>query len=268
MTDGRNQQPESDEPGERLQRGAAAFLGQVLGLGEPPDRLAADLSPIKRDSNASIYTIQLDSSVGPAAFLVYAYHVRDRGGDGHTGKELFDAGLETLDLAARNATPGPRAVAHAETDDFAFILATTPGTYRALTGRQGPPPPAAPTVVTTPTPAAVPPPDEAPAADEPLRVRSETAQDLITSLRIANTQASDWLAAVRASERSRGEPASLDDGTLVFTPDETELALFLLDSESIGTLLRVLNVLVSTAQMQAATVLGDDDPGIHDEGDA
>ena len=53
----------------------------------------------------------------------------------------------------------------------------------------------------------------------------------------------------------------------MFTPDETELALFLLDNESIGTLLRVLNVLVSTAQMQAATVLGDD-PGIHDEGDA
>ena len=258
MTDRRKREPGTDnESDERLRHGAGAFLGEVLGLGDPPDHLAADLSPIKRDSNASIYTIQLDSSVGPAAFLVYAYQVRERGGDGHTGKELFDAGLDTLEQAARNATPGPRAVAHAETDDFAFILATTPGTYRALTGRQGP----APAIATSPSPAPDPPEAESSAADEPLRVRSETAQDLITSLRIANTQASDWLSAVRAFERSRGGATSLDDGTLEFTPDEAELALFLLDNESIGTLLRVLNVLVSTAQMQASAAL-DDDPGI------
>ena len=259
MTDRRKREPGTDyESDERLRHAAGAFLGEVLGLGDLPGHLAADLSPIKRDSNASIYTIQLDSSVGPAAFLVYAYQVRERGGDGHTGKELFDAGLDTLEQAARIATPGPRAVAHAETDDFAFILATTPGTYRALTGRQGttPPTPTPPTAASDPLVA------ESPASDEPLRVRSETAQDLITSLRIANTQASDWLTAVRASERSTGTATSLDDGTLKFTPDEAELALFLLDNESIGTLLRVLNVLVSTAQIQASAAL-DDDSGIH-----
>jgi hypothetical protein len=43
-------------------------------------------------------------------------------------------GLATLQQAARLATPGPRAVAHADDDVFGFILATTPGTYRALTG--------------------------------------------------------------------------------------------------------------------------------------
>jgi hypothetical protein len=258
MTDRRKREPGTDyESDERLRHAAGAFLGEVLGLGDLPGHLAADLSPIKRDSNASIYTIQLDSSVGPAAFLVYAYQVHERGGDGHTGKELFDAGLDTLEQAARIATPGPRAVAHAETNDFAFILATTPGTYRALTGRQGLTPP----TPTPPTAASDPPVAESPASDEPLRVRSETAQDLITSLRIANTQASDWLTAVRASERSTGTATSLDDGTLEFTPDEAELALFLLDNESIGTLLRVLNVLVSTAQIQASAAL-DDDPGI------
>ncbi|CAA9551395.1 MAG: hypothetical protein AVDCRST_MAG87-890 [uncultured Thermomicrobiales bacterium] len=259
MTERREREQGTDnESDQRLRLGAGSFLGEVLGLDDPPDNLAADLSPIKRDSNASIYTIQLDSSVGPAAFLVYAYQVRDRGGDGHTGKELFDAGLDTLEEAARKATPGPRAVAHAETDDFAFILATTPGTYRALTGGRGP----TPAISLASTAAPDPPPPETTASDEPLRVRSETAQDLITSLRIANTQASDWLAAVRASERSTGSGSSLDDGTLAFTPDETELALFLLDNESIGTLLRVLNVLVSSAQTQASAVL-DDDPRLH-----
>lgn len=245
MSDRQYRKPGNDESAQLLRQGAAAFLGQVLGLGDQPGHLATDLSPIKRDSNASIYTIQLESSVGPAAFLVYAYQLHERGGDGHTGKELFDAGLETLQEAARRATPGPRSIAHAETDDYGYILATTPGTYRALRGSQ----------------AAEPAPDVSevaePAVDQPLQVRSETAQDLLTSLRIANTQAADWLAAVRASDRARGI-ASLEDGTIRFTPDETELALFLLDNDSIGTLLRVLNLLVSTAQTQASAVLQDD----------
>jgi hypothetical protein len=117
-----------------LREGAAVFLGQVLGLDEAAGNLADDLSPIKRDANAAIFTIQLDSSVGPAAFLVYAYVLDRRGGEGRTGKELFDAGLQTLQQAARYETPGPRALAHAESGDYGYILATTPGTYRALVG--------------------------------------------------------------------------------------------------------------------------------------
>ena len=244
--DWRYQEPGHDQDsGELLRQGAAAFLGQVLGLSDQPDHLATDLSPIKRDSNASIYTIQLESSVGPAAFLVYAYQLRERGGDGHTGRELFDSGLETLQQSARHATPGPRAVAHAETDDYGYILATTPGTFRALTEGQG-------TDVSVAAARA-----EGPTIEESFRVREETAGELLTTLKIANTHATAWLAAVHARDEAGGD-ASQEAGSIEFNPNETELALFLLDNESIGNLLRALNVLVSAAQTQASSALRDD----------
>ncbi len=221
-------------------QGAAIFLGQVLGITDSPDYLAADLSPIKRDANASIFTIQLDSSVGPAAFLVYAYDLHQRGGDGRTGKELFNAGLTTLQQAAQRSAPGPRAVAHAETDILGFILATTPGTYRALTGD--------PEVHDT---------MEATAADlvaieASARLRSEVAQDLLQSLRNANQQATDWLAAIQVASQSDVDGEEAIDDLLAFTEDETELALYLLDDDSIGNLLRALKLLVASAQQQAA----------------
>ncbi len=233
---GRRNGSDRREQGDPLRESAALFLGQVLGLTDTASSLASDLSPIKRDVNASIYTIQLESSVGPAAFLVYAYVLDDRGGEGHTGRELFNAGLETLQQAAERSSPGPRAVAHAETDAYAFILATTPGTYRALTGT------AAPASSIEATPEVLPPTDEA------LRVRSEVAHDLLETLRMANTQATDWLAALRRSPGS-------DEEMITFSEEETELALFLLDNDSIGSLLRALNLLVSTAQQQAAAAL-------------
>lgn len=220
--------------------GAASFLGQVLGISEPPDYLASDLSPIKRDANASIFTIQLDSSVGPAAFLVYAYVLGERGGDGRTGKELFDAGLRTLQQAAQNAAPGPRAVAHAETDELGFILATTPGTYRALTGEAD--------VAGLDN-------EDAPEADEVEASesrRSDLAMELLRALRDANRQATDWLAAIQSSSESEFDDDEGFDELLTFTEEETELALYLLDNESIGNLLRALNLLVASAQQQAA----------------
>jgi len=230
--------------GTAITRAAASFLGQVLGLGEAPTDLAADLSPIKRDANASIYTIQLESSVGPAAFLVYAYVLHERGGDGRTGKQGFDAGLETLQHAAANDSPGPRAVAHAETDDFGFILATTPGTYRALVGEG-----ATSSALETGQQSA-----GAPADLE--RARSASAEDLLRLLRDANRHATDWLAAIQQAGRSvKGE----DRGLIEFTENETELALFLLDDESIGSLLKALNVLVTTAQEQAAAAIEPED---------
>ncbi len=230
-------------PQDPVLHGAAVFLGQVLGITEAPDYLAADLSPIKRDANASIFTIQLDSSVGPAAFLVYAYVLDQRGGDGRNGKELFDAALGTLQLAAQRAAPGPRAVAHAETESLGFILATTPGTYRALTGE----------------PDAVDASVEDPASGEAsLQRRSEVAQDLLASLREANRQATEWLTAIQAaSQVDLGDDEPLD-GMLTFTEEETELALYLLDDESIGNLLRALNLLVASAQQQAAHGLESD----------
>jgi len=243
MSDWHYQEPrDDDESAELLRQGAAAFLGQVLGLSDQPDHLATDLSPIKRDSNASIYTIQLESSVGPAAFLVYAYQLRERGGEGHTGKELFDSGLETLHQAAAHATPGPRAVAHAESDDYGYILATTPGTYRALTEGQEAEGASEATSVDRPT------------TKETMRFRNESAQGLLKSLKIANDQATTWLAAVHDADRS-AETASLEESRIEFTEDETELALFLLDNDSIGNLLRALNALVSAAQTQASSSL-------------
>ncbi len=237
MTDGTDTGQEA-----ALREGAALFLGQVLGLAEATDNLADDLSPIKRDANAAIFTIQLDSSVGPAAFLVYAYVLDRRGGDGRTGKELFDAGLQTLQQAARYETPGPRALAHAESGDYGYILATTPGTYRALVGDAG-------------TGSSL----EATQADlaaiqDAERIRQESAERLLTALKTANEQATSWLEAIRIASQQEGDGI---DEALEFNERETELALYLLDEQSIGNLLQALNLLVATAQDHALNALDD-----------
>ena len=239
MSDQVNRQP-ADSPDD-LTLAAASFLNQVLELDEDPAQLAGDLSAIKRDQNASIFTIQLESSVGLAAFLVYIYVLEQTGGDGRTGKELFDAGLETLQQAASRNTPGPRALAHAESDTHGFILATTPGTHRALTGASA-------AEQLEPSPA------DLPATANTDEVRSEAAEELLKLLRSANDQARTWLHAIQAaSNREPGdeEPADM----ITFTEHETELALFLLDNASIGDLLRALNVLVATAQEQTSQAL-------------
>ncbi|MGI8964365.1 MAG: hypothetical protein ACR2GI_07670 [Thermomicrobiales bacterium] len=233
----------NSSPQDPIRHGAAVFIGEVLGITDSPDYLASDLSPIKRDANASIYTIQLDSSVGPAAFMVYAYVLDERGGDGRTGKENFDLGLATLQKAAERSTPGPRSVAHTETGDFGFILATTPGTYRALAGESeaSDPPGSAP--------------EEFIGREESDRIRGELAQELLRTLRTANAHASEWLSAVRiASQSDIPDEGGIDD-LLEFTEDETELALYLLDDQSIGNLLRALSLLVATAQQHTAKAL-------------
>lgn len=214
----------------------AAFLNQVLDLDDDPATLAGDLSAIKKDQNAAIFTIQLESSVGLAAFLVYTYILEATGGDGRTGKELYDAGLETLQQAASRNTPGPRAVAHAESDVHGFILATTPGTYRALTGQSRP---------SEMEPA----PEDLPATAATDEIRSDAAEALHTLLRDANEQAQTWLNAIQSASRRD------DEDLISFSEAETALALFLLDDESIGDLLRALNVLVATAQQQTAEAM-------------
>jgi hypothetical protein len=240
MTDETTTQPDE------MMLATASFLQQVLDLEEDPIGLANDLSIIKRDSNAAIYTIQLESSVGLAAFLVYTYVLGERGGDGHTGQELFDAGLETLQLAATRDTPGPRAVAHAATEVHGFILATTPGTYRALTGQGSPD-------------ALEPSPEDLIATEDTDRVRAEAAEELLDLLKKANEQAQSWLHAIQAATLSA--PGTEDEALISFSEAETELALFLLDDESIGDLLRSLNLLVQTAQeqtQQAVAAMDDD----------
>lgn len=230
---------QSNTHDDAMRIGAAMFLTEVLEM-DDAGSLATDLATIKRDTNASIFSIQLDSSVGPAAFLVYAYLMDERGGDGHTGRELFENGLATLQQAAQRSSPGPRAVAHAEDGHYAFILATTPGTYRALTGESA-------TTEIEATPANLIP------VDSIVRVRSELAQELLVSLKQANQQATDWLQAVQ----SASESSESDDELMAFTTDETELALYLLDDNSISNLLQALNLLVSTAQQLVADSTGD-----------
>ena len=228
----------SDSRADDLAMASAAFLAQVLDLEDDPAVLMDDLAVIKRDQNAAIYTIQLESSVGPAAFLVYTYVLAETGGDGHTGRELFNAGLATLQQAATRNTPGPRAVAHAESDDHGFILATTPGTYRALAGE---------------APATLEPaPEELPATEETERIRTAAAEELLRLLREANGHARTWISAIRSAGATQGDDV---DELIEFTEAETELALFLLDDESIGDLLRSLNMLVSTAQQRAADAI-------------
>ena len=245
MTDEISEQPTSSTPRpNELALAAAVFLNQVLDLDDNPATLANDLSAIKRDQNASIFTIQLESSVGMAAFLVYIYVLDTTGGDGRTGKQLFDAGLETLQQAAARNTPGPRAVAHAESELHGFILATTPGTYRALTGN-------------TSTDALEPGPDDLLATANTDETRSDAAIELLKLLRDANEQSRTWLQAIQiASRRPAGDDEEPD--LISFTEAETELALFLLDDASIGDLLRTLNVLVATAQQQTADAVGGD----------
>jgi hypothetical protein len=222
-----------------MEYAAASFLGRVLGLEDDTDSLAGDLSVIKRDRNAAIYTIQLESSVGPAAFLVYGYRLDERGGDGHTGQELFDSGLATLQLAAERNSPGPRAVAHGASGAFGFIIATTPGTFRALAGDPE-----------EPEPVLEPNPREFPNTESTDRLRSDAADELLQLLRSANEQSQQWLQAIQTASQGDGE-----DDLLAFNEAETELALFLLDNESISDLLQTLNILVSTAQQHAANAI-------------
>lgn len=76
-------------------------------------------------------------------------------------------------------------------------------------------------------------------------------------LQRANTQAQTWLNAIQAASRQAEETG--DSQMIAFTQPETELAIFLLDEESVGALLRTMNLLVSTAQDQAAEAMGSDE---------
>lgn len=202
----------------------AAFVNEALELDEDPGNLAEEILPFKRDQNAGISTIELESSIGVAAFLIYHYELNTADDDGRPGSELFQTDLRTLERAATLNTPGPRIIAHAVTDDEAFILATTPATHRALTGTGS--------EESTPTI-----PDDA--RDE---VRKETATNLLRLLSEANAQARDWLAAIQLS----GESSSAEQ--VDFHAEETGLALFLLDESNIRQLLQVLNLMVQSAK--------------------
>jgi hypothetical protein len=230
-------------PADALLTATAQFLIEALDLTDTPNEIANDLSTMKRDANAAISSIQLETSIGLAGFLVYTYILNKIGADGHTGQELFEQGLETLQLAASRNTPGPRPVGHANTDEYGFILATAPGTYRALMGN-------------TSTSNIEAQPDDALTTANTESLRAEAATELFDLLQKANQQAQTWMEAIQAASR-QAEIAG-DSATIAFTEPETELAIFLLDDESVGALLRTMNMLVATAQDHAAQAMGTD----------
>ena len=228
----------------------AAFVIQALDLGDDPAAIAGEIVALKRDLNAGISSIELDSSVGPAAFLIYHYLLDVPNTEGRSGRELFDADLATLERAAEQDTPGPRILAHATAGDEAYVLATTPATFRALSG-------ASPTEDMEATAA-----DLLPGADT-AEIRRRAAHDLLRLLREADSQAAAWLRAIRVEGRlpqadANGSGSESGD-LLAFNEEETALALFLLDERSIGDLLRVLNLLITTARQQAADARGGDE---------
>jgi hypothetical protein len=214
----------------------ASFVIQALDLGDAPEALAPEIVSLKQDKNASISSIELDSSVGTAAFLIYHYKLNKLDDQKRSGRAIFDADLATLEQATRQDTPGPRLLAHATAGSEGFILATTPATYRAMTGAQ-----AADNLEATAG-------DLLPgsATEE---IRRQSAGELLRLLKEAETHAASWLRAIQAEGRM--SPESGGD-QLVFNEEETALALFLLDDRSIGSVLQVLNVVLTAARNRAS----------------
>jgi hypothetical protein len=229
MTDASPTEPTS------LALGAAAFLAQALGLPDSPETIATELSNVREDTIAGIYSLELDSSIGVAAFLIYAYALRKLDAEGTSGEKLYSEGLTILQQATEQDTPGPRMVAHADTSTMGFILATSPATWRALQGEKQTP------LVATAA--------EMSPSSLPDRERASLAEDLHRSLKSTNDQARAWLAAIRSA-------GAIEDGKILsFTEEETALALFVLDSTNVESTLTALNLLVASAREQAGKVI-------------
>ena len=206
---------------ERHRFAAAAFLGQALSLVDEPAAIARDLEAVSAEAGVAVYAAEVESSVGPAAFLVYLYDFAETAPG--PGRDRYQADLDLLETARARHAPGPRVVADAANDDFGFILATTPATYQVLTGGD----------------------DAAPVApDEQVARRRQAAASLLRLLREAEQEAGIWLQADDAVTAASGAERK-------FTSEETELALFLLDDRSIRQLLHVLDRIIRRARAQA-----------------
>ena len=225
----------SVQPEERLR--AAAFLCEALGFDLDPAVIAPDVAVLKNDPFARVYTTELESTVGTAAFLIYQYLLAELAPDGRSGHEIFKADLETLEIAAERETPGPRILAHATTDDEAYILATTPAIHRALMGLD-------PSNQVEATERDLPP------GSNTAAIRRDSADELLRLLKLSNDQARRWLAAMH----SEGLLAR-SDADLSFGQEEAALALFLIDDTSIQDLLRLLSVMVDATKRQAESPL-------------
>ena len=214
---------------------AAAFLTQALELDLDPETIGQDLTVVSAEGDVTTYATELEASFGSAAFLIYVYQYIDPafGGKGRSG---YEAAIETLQTAAARNTPGPRLLANGESGTEGFLLATTPATYRLMTGTAEPAPEAA---VELPTGVAV------------AEIRRDSAQALLTHLKAANTAAAQWLAAIQDGNAG-SVSADADPEMVAFNEDETELALFLLDDRSIQSALKAVNLFITAARDAAA----------------
>jgi hypothetical protein len=227
------------DTGESLARlKCAAFIIEALGLEDAPEALAPDLAPMRNEPHLRVYTVELESSDGPAAFLVYQYLLGVRMKGGGTCADIFKQDLEVLERAAELNTPGPRILAHATAEGEAYVLATTPDMYRRLTG--------APDASLFEASLA-----DLPPGAETARIRQEAPGELIDLIRRANDVAGSWLAAFDAEGRVNER--------LAFTEAEQALALFLLDNQSMNRLLGLLNLMVDLSEQEARRAMGERD---------
>jgi hypothetical protein len=235
-----------EPPDEDLQAvRAAAFLIEALELGDAvePSALASDLIALERSPTLATYAVELDSSVGLTAFLIYVYSLTALDADGRSGRDRFATDLATIERAAELGTPGPRPVAHAQGDVVAYLLATTPATLRAL---QGAPDPSEVAELEASLSDLLP-------VGEMAAIRAEAPPELLRLLRAANEEARRWLAALRASGRHVPESdAEVDQGAIELNEVERELALYLLDERSVQALLEALNLLLAAARGEAS----------------
>lgn len=217
---------------DRYALNATAFLVEALDLATDASEIARGIVWLRRDAWSGVCSIELDSSVGPAAFLIYDYELNSANLAGMSMRAQFEADLQTLERAAELDSPGPRILAHATIGETAFILATTPAVHRALTGIGG-------EAQIEATEA-----DLLPVA-EVAKMREEAANDLMDRLRSADEAAARWLRAFRAE----GNVATEAESDFVeFGEAESALALFLLDERSIQHLLQAFNLFIASAR--------------------
>ncbi len=210
---------------------AARFIIQTLSLDLVPEVLVPTLNRIERDDQTAVYAVQLESSVGPAAFLIYGYEAGLSGKHGAASQQRYATDARTLEVAQSRNVPGPRLIASGELGGNLFILATDPHTFAALAGVE----------------ATVNPASDSERAHDPADVRRDSAGKLITLLRDADREAGRWLRAVDRQENMTGSGAIV--GTpLEFDDVETDLALYLLGPAGIRNILTLTSRILESAQ--------------------
>lgn len=207
---------------------AARFIIDTLSLDLVPEVLVPTLNRIERDDNTAVYAVQLESSVGPAAFLVYGYETSLTGQRGAESQQRYATDVRTLEVALSRDVPGPRLIASGELGGNRFVLATDPQTFAALAG------------VDARTETAT----DSERERDPAELRRDAAGELITLLRDADRQAGRWLRAFdRQESGATAEPTSL-----AFDDVETELALYLLGPDGIRNVLTLASRILESAQ--------------------